>query len=223
MYRRPISLSDPMAAQSLNLTVVDVYDLAASIGKEFETIIDNYGPEVVTELMPKVINVLEHLEILSTRNQKENAEINDLKYTIERLHAEKKSKAEERARFEEVSSELSAGQSCLSQEHLSRLGIPAGPFLPGIPILKMRWLWDRLIFSKGIPLPIRLHLHIETACTYTARHLGHHLSSQVMWQHHPARNSCHELWSHVDKYFYGKYQCMRKIVQWPLLLRKLTP
>ena len=107
MYRRPISLSDPMAAQSLNLTVVDVYDLAASIGKEFETIIDNYGPEVVTELMPKVINVLEHLEILSTRNQKENAEINDLKYTIERLHAEKKSKAEERARFEEVSSELS--------------------------------------------------------------------------------------------------------------------
>ena len=91
-----------MASQTQNLSVVDVYDIAASIGKGFESIIDNHGPEAVTELMPKVITVLEHLENLAAKNQKENAEIGELRYAVEKLQAEKVAKAEQRERYEQV-------------------------------------------------------------------------------------------------------------------------
>ena len=33
----------------------------------------------------------------------------------------------------------------------------------GIPMLKIRWSWDHLIFNMGIPIPVRRHLYIETA------------------------------------------------------------
>ena len=32
-----------------------------------------------------------------------------------------------------------------------------------IPMLKIRWSWDRLIFNMGIPILVRRHLYIETA------------------------------------------------------------
>ena len=85
-----------------DISVVDVYDTAASIGQEFEKLIDNFGPESVTELMPKVIVVLEQLEVLATKNQKENAELNELKLTVERLQASKSAKAAEREQYERV-------------------------------------------------------------------------------------------------------------------------
>lgn len=40
-----------------DISVVDVYDLASEIGKECEKIIDCYGAEAVTSLMPKVVQV----------------------------------------------------------------------------------------------------------------------------------------------------------------------
>jgi len=46
---------------------VNVYNIAADIGKDFERIIDKFGPDVLTTLMPKVINALEHLEKLTQR------------------------------------------------------------------------------------------------------------------------------------------------------------
>lgn len=95
-------MPEHMAEVSTDISVVDVYDTAASIGKEFEKIIDGYGPETVTDLMPKVIGVLEQLEILAGRNQRENAEIADLRLTIERLETEKIAKAEERSRYEKA-------------------------------------------------------------------------------------------------------------------------
>ena len=91
-----------MASRNHRLSVVDVYDIAASIGKEFEKIIDSYGPDAVTELMPKVINVLEHLEELTSKEQDDSSEIEELRYTIERLEAEKAAKAEEREKYEQV-------------------------------------------------------------------------------------------------------------------------
>jgi len=39
---------------SRQVTVVDVYDLASVIGKDFELLIDRFGTESVTHLMPKV-------------------------------------------------------------------------------------------------------------------------------------------------------------------------
>ena len=86
-----------------SINVVDVYDLAADIGKQFEILIDVHGPESVTNLMPKVITVLEHLETLASNYQKENSEISELKFAVERLESEKSAKASERIKYEQVS------------------------------------------------------------------------------------------------------------------------
>ncbi|XP_055613940.1 RILP-like protein homolog [Uranotaenia lowii] len=76
------------------LSVVDVYDLAADIGKEFETIIDKNGTNAVSELIPKVINILELLETLTIRKENENAIVQELNEKIAQLEADKFEKAE---------------------------------------------------------------------------------------------------------------------------------
>ena len=83
------------------ISVVDVYDQAASIGKEFEKMIETFGVESLTGLMPKVIKALENLETLAARYEQENTEISNLKLTIEKLESEKNDKAQERMRYEE--------------------------------------------------------------------------------------------------------------------------
>lgn len=85
-----------------SVTVVDVYDQAAGIGKEFEKLIENYGVEAVTDLMPKVIKALEQLESLAGRYEKESSEISELRYTIDKLENEKQERTQERQRYEEV-------------------------------------------------------------------------------------------------------------------------
>lgn len=85
-----------------DVTVTDVYDQAAGIGKEFEKLIENYGVDAVTDLMPKVIRALEQLEALASRYEKESSEINELKYAVDKLESEKADKNQERVRFEEV-------------------------------------------------------------------------------------------------------------------------
>lgn len=100
-----------------NLNLVDVYDIAADIGKvvllffvktfskycfifqEFEQMIDQHGAEEVTSLMQKVISALEHLEILVRNNETEQLMIEDLKKTIEHLEHEETKKADERLKY----------------------------------------------------------------------------------------------------------------------------
>lgn len=86
-----------------DITVVDVYESAASIGKEFEKIIDLYGTDSITDLMPKVIKVLEQLEALAQTNERENAQISELQITVHKLEAEKVEKNTERLKYELVS------------------------------------------------------------------------------------------------------------------------
>jgi len=81
------------------LTLVDVYDMAADIGKEFEELIDNEGAEKVTMLMSKVIRALEQLEILVQKNDSEQVLIDDLRRTIEHLELEDSKKTGERIRY----------------------------------------------------------------------------------------------------------------------------
>lgn len=83
-----------------DIGVVDVYDLASDIGKEYEKIIDRFGTEAATGLMPKIINTLELLEALATKNERENATIQELRDKIAQLESEKSEKAEFRRRFE---------------------------------------------------------------------------------------------------------------------------
>lgn len=84
------------------MSVVDVYDLASDIGKECEKIIDLFGADAVTALMPKVINVLELLEAMATRNESENTRMQELNDRIAHLESEKQEKAIFRQRFEKV-------------------------------------------------------------------------------------------------------------------------
>ncbi|ESN94153.1 hypothetical protein HELRODRAFT_189361 [Helobdella robusta] len=87
-------------ASVTNLTTVDVYEMAAKIGNQFEKMIDKSGMDYVIELMPPVIRALECLEEMTARLECENAEVSELKFTVERLQMEKKLKAEEKLKYE---------------------------------------------------------------------------------------------------------------------------
>ncbi|CAH0548611.1 unnamed protein product [Brassicogethes aeneus] len=82
------------------VSVVDVYDIASDIGKECEKIIDKFGADAVTALMPKVINALELLENLATRNERENTQLQELESKISQLENDKLEKQEYRLKFE---------------------------------------------------------------------------------------------------------------------------
>lgn len=85
-----------------DVSVVDVYDIASEIGKECEKMIDTFGTEAVTGLMPKVISALELLENLATRNEREVTTVQELNSRISQLENDKIGKAEDRQRFEKV-------------------------------------------------------------------------------------------------------------------------
>ncbi|VDN29992.1 unnamed protein product [Gongylonema pulchrum] len=87
------SVRSPSDSPSRHITVVDVYDLAASIGKDFERIIEQFGHD-------SVIAALETLESLANHNEKENEEILMLKKAVERLENDKQVKQQDRIKFE---------------------------------------------------------------------------------------------------------------------------
>jgi hypothetical protein len=83
-------------------SLADIYEDAAVIGSELEKIINNYGPDVLKDLMPKVINVLELLESLTIKNEQENDELNELRMRVSCLEAEKTQRTNEKEKFEKV-------------------------------------------------------------------------------------------------------------------------
>ncbi|XP_070759696.1 RILP-like protein 1 isoform X2 [Enoplosus armatus] len=70
------------------LTVVDVYDIAAVLGQEFERIIDRFGCESLVGVVPKVVRVLELLEALVSRGAAVQ-EAEGLRRELERLRQER--------------------------------------------------------------------------------------------------------------------------------------
>ncbi|XP_063066847.1 RILP-like protein 1 isoform X4 [Engraulis encrasicolus] len=76
-----------------DLTVMDVYDIAAVVGQEFERIIDHHGCEVLSRLMPKVVRVLEILEVLVSRNSL-TPETEELRLELDRLRLERMDRLE---------------------------------------------------------------------------------------------------------------------------------
>ncbi|XP_018097975.1 RILP-like protein 1 isoform X1 [Xenopus laevis] len=75
------------------LTVMDVYDIASVVGQEFERVIDHHGCEVIGRLMPKVVRVLEILEVLVSRNHI-NPEMEELRLELDRLRLERMDRIE---------------------------------------------------------------------------------------------------------------------------------
>lgn len=98
---RNMTCSSPHLQQYANLTVLDVYDEAALIGKDFERIIEVYGTETIRDLVPKVIRILELLELQATKNEKETDELMEMRTRIERLEMEKSETRELREKFDQ--------------------------------------------------------------------------------------------------------------------------
>ncbi|KAK5606707.1 RILP-like protein 1 [Crenichthys baileyi] len=71
-----------------DLTVMDVYDIAAVVGQEFERIIDQYGCEALSRLMPKVVRVLEILEVMVSRSSM-SPDMEELRLELDRLRLER--------------------------------------------------------------------------------------------------------------------------------------
>ncbi|KAL4646613.1 RILP-like protein 1 isoform X1 [Arapaima gigas] len=86
-------LGSAMEKNAAELTVMDVYDIAAVVGQEFERIIDQYGCEVLSRLMPKVVRVLEILEVLVSRNNI-SPETEELRLELDRLRLERMDRLE---------------------------------------------------------------------------------------------------------------------------------
>jgi len=103
------------------VSVLDVYDLASDIGKEFEKIISVHGNEFVQGLMPKVICVLELLEKISSRVESERQTIELLRTNVTLLEHEKREKAVDRLRYEKEIEQLEENWKKESTELLSMI------------------------------------------------------------------------------------------------------
>ncbi|XP_037548421.1 RILP-like protein 1 [Nematolebias whitei] len=80
-----------------DLTVMDVYDMAAVVGQEFERIIDQYGCEALSRLMPKVVRVLEILEVMVSRSSL-SPDTEELRLELDRLRLERTERLEKERR-----------------------------------------------------------------------------------------------------------------------------
>ncbi|KAM9794157.1 RILP-like protein 1 isoform X6 [Syngnathus typhle] len=83
-----------MEKNPADLTVMDVYDIAAAVGHEFERIIDQYGCEALSRLMPKVVRVLEILEVMVSRHNIGGPEADELRLELDKLKLERTERLE---------------------------------------------------------------------------------------------------------------------------------
>lgn len=84
-----------------DLTVMDVYDIAAAVGQEFERIIDRHGCEAPSRLMPKVVRVLEILEVMVSRGRG-SAETDELRLELDALRLERVERVEKDKKHRKV-------------------------------------------------------------------------------------------------------------------------
>jgi hypothetical protein len=78
-------MSSPSSSPSRHITVVDVYDLAAAIGKDFERLIDQFGTECVRTLMPKVTQLSVFVVLMLFSNAVSSSTIHLFVMMIEHL------------------------------------------------------------------------------------------------------------------------------------------
>ncbi|MED6241503.1 hypothetical protein ATANTOWER_016858 [Ataeniobius toweri] len=76
------------------LTVMDVYDIAAVLGQEFERVIDRFGCECLVGVVPRVVQVLEFLEVLVGRGTV-GQETEELRGELDRLRRERSDRYEQ--------------------------------------------------------------------------------------------------------------------------------
>lgn len=97
-----------------DLTVMDVYDIAAAVGHEFERIIDQYGCEALSRLMPKVVRVLEILEVMVSRHSIGGPEADELRLELDKLRLERTERLEKERKHRKVHTHPPAASSAAS-------------------------------------------------------------------------------------------------------------
>ncbi|CAF0927869.1 unnamed protein product [Brachionus calyciflorus] len=105
MFRKDL-FDKTMETKYLNYSLADLYEDAAIIGSEFQKIISNYGSDVLKDLMPKVISVLELIETLTIKSEKEFEEIEELRNKINNFEMEKATRNNQRDDFEKELEEI---------------------------------------------------------------------------------------------------------------------
>ncbi|XP_039247792.2 RILP-like protein 1 isoform X2 [Styela clava] len=88
----PINVNDAEIFQKdINtLTVADVYNIASSVGREFEKLTDAFGGAIFSDVMPKMIRVLEMLEAFAAKSQNISTDVVELQVSVQKLQAEEK-------------------------------------------------------------------------------------------------------------------------------------
>lgn len=95
------SVMSALDRPAAELTAVDVYDIAAVLGQEFERIIDRFGCESLVGVVPKVVRVLELLEALVSRGAARQ-EAEELRRELDRLRQERSDRYKQERKHQKV-------------------------------------------------------------------------------------------------------------------------
>lgn len=95
------SCISPLDRAATELTIMDVYDIAAVLGHEFERVIDRFGCEPLVGLVHKVVRVLELLETLVSRGAAAQ-EADELRRELNRLRQERSDRSKHERKHREV-------------------------------------------------------------------------------------------------------------------------
>nr|CAH8824152.1 unnamed protein product [Trichobilharzia regenti] len=102
-------------------TTMDVYDAALSIGRECQLIVDEYGDDLLQNLMPKIIYILEELESCTSYCDKEKEEIARLQKLADELREEQKSDLLLKDKCDKSLEQLEQSWYCESQKLLDTI------------------------------------------------------------------------------------------------------
>lgn len=94
-------MSAALDSPAAELTVMDVYDIAAVLGQEFERVIDGFGCECLVGVVPRVVRVLELLEVLVSRAPA-SQESEELRRELDRLRQERSDRSEQERKHQKV-------------------------------------------------------------------------------------------------------------------------
>lgn len=146
-----------------------VSGLAGSIYREFERLIHCYDEEVVKELMPLVVNVLENLDSVLSENQEHEVELELLREDNEQLLTQYEREKALRRQAEEVrgprdppaSPSRTPSQPRVRDPHLSRP--QTSPRRPGPPDPAPRPAWTPIPLPGTSPPPVPAVRHLPRA------------------------------------------------------------
>ncbi|XP_076801891.1 RILP-like protein 1 isoform X2 [Clavelina lepadiformis] len=84
------------------LTVIDVYSIASSVGREFERLTDAFGGAIFVGVMPKIIRILEMLEDLVKKQDGKMDKITELTAAVQKLQLDSMLKDEKQQEEVEI-------------------------------------------------------------------------------------------------------------------------